>query len=104
MDSLEVLFVKFQKGDMFLLKFILNDWSVKESFKRVKKLELSNNSVRIIKALGKDGSETALKFLDSVAEFVEVIIKLTLFNVHDVVVDLHELFDGFVKLIEDLKN
>jgi hypothetical protein len=41
---------------VLLLKFVLDDGSVKKSFERVKKLELSNDSIAVIEALGQDRS------------------------------------------------
>lgn len=56
LNSLQILLVKFQKCDVLFLKFILNDWSVKETFKGIKKLEFTNDGIAIIKALSKNRS------------------------------------------------
>jgi hypothetical protein len=87
---------------MLLLKFILDNWSVEKTFKGIKELELSGNGVTIVKALSEDGGESSLEFFDSLSEFVEVVIKLSFLDVHDIILHLHELHHGFVELIIDL--
>jgi hypothetical protein len=37
-------------------------------------------------------------------EFEEVIVEFSLFNVHDVIGDSHEIFDGLVEFGENLHN
>ena len=89
---------------MLFLKLILNDRTVKKAFKGVEELELADDGIGVVKALGEDGSETSLKFLDAVAELVEVVIELALLNVHNVIADSHEFFNSFVEFFEDLHN
>jgi len=83
---------------MFLLKLVLDDGSVEESFEGVEQLELSNDGVAVVEALGEDGGESSLEFLDSLSELEEVVVELSLLNIHDVVVDLGKIFHGLVEL------
>jgi hypothetical protein len=101
LHSFQVLLVKLEKGNVLLLKFILNDGSVEEALEGIEKLELTDDGVWIIEALGQDWSKTALELLDSVAELVEIVIELALLNV---IAYLHELVNGLVELVEDLHH
>jgi hypothetical protein len=98
------LLVEFEELNVLLLKFILNDGSVEKSLEGIKKLEFSNDGVAIIETLGEDGSESSLKFLNALSELVEVIIESSLFDVHDVVFNLHEVLNGSSELFVDLDD
>jgi len=89
---------------MFFLKLILNVWSIEKSFERVKQLEFSNDRIAIIKSLSQDRWESSFKLSDSLFEFIEIFLKSSLINVHDVIFDLHELVNGFLKLFMNLIN
>lgn len=89
---------------MLLLELILDDGSVEETIEGVQKLELANDGIAVIETLGENGSKSSLEFLDALAELVEVVIEGSLFNVHDVVGDLHELLDGNIELSVDLDD
>jgi len=89
---------------MLFLKLILNVWSIEKSFERVKQLELSNDRIAIIKSLSQDRWESSFKLSDSLFEFIEIFLKSSLINVHDVIFDLHELVNSFLKLFMNLIN
>ena len=89
---------------MLLFKFILDDWSGKKSFKGIQEFEFSNDGITVIKALGKDRGKSSLKTFDSLSKLVEIIIEHSLFNVHNVVFDLHELIDSNGEFIINLEN
>lgn len=52
--------------------------------------------------MGDDGGEPSLQLLDFSSEFVEIVVELLNFDVHDVVLDFLELVDGLLELHEDL--
>jgi len=79
------LLKEFKKSNLLLLKLILDDWSFKKSIKGIKKLEFSGNSITIIETLCKNRGKSSLKLLNSLSELVEVIIKGSVLNVHDIV-------------------
>jgi hypothetical protein len=54
LHCLQVLFVEFEKSNVLLLKLVLNDGSVEKALEGIEELELSNNGVGVIEALGKD--------------------------------------------------
>jgi hypothetical protein len=54
--------------------------------------------------LGKNRSESSLELLNSVTELKEIIIELALFNIHNVIADVHEFFNSFVELLENLHD
>jgi len=89
---------------MFFLKLILNVWSIEKSFERVKQLEFSNDRIAIIKSLSQDRWESSFKLSDSLFEFIEIFLKSSLINVHDIIFYLHELVNGFLKLFMNLIN
>jgi len=89
---------------MLFLKLILNVWSIEKSFERVKQLEFSNDRIAIIKSLSQDRWESSFKLSDSLFEFIEIFLKSSLINVHDVIFDLHELVNSFLKLFMNLIN
>jgi hypothetical protein len=103
-NCLQILLIEFEELNVLLLKFILDDGSVEKSFEGIKKLEFSNDGVAIIETLGEDGSESSLKFLNALSELVEVIIESSLFDVHDVVFNLHEVLNGSSELFVDLND
>jgi len=70
---------------VLLLELILDDWAVEEALERVEELELSNQSVAVIEALGQGRGESPLELLDSLPELVEVVIETPLGDIHDVV-------------------
>ena len=98
------MFVELKKSDVLLLKLVLDDWSVKKSLEGVKELELTNNGVGVIETLGEDGSESSLELLDSLSEREEVLVEVSLLDVHDVVLDGRELVNSLGELIEDPKD
>ena len=87
---------------MLLFELILDDWTVEKGGERVKKLEFPNDGVAIIEALGQDGGDSPLKLLDSLFELVEVVLELSLFDIHDIVGNGGELGLGISELFEDL--
>jgi len=87
---------------VLLLKLVLNNWSVEQAFKGIKKLEFSDNGVTVIKALSENGCKPSLEFSDSLSEFVEVVVELPFLNIHDVVLYSHELFNSLVEFFKDL--
>lgn len=103
-NCLQVLLVQFQKSDVLLLKLILNVWSVEESFEGIEQLELSDDGVAIVETLSQDGSKSALELLDPLAELVEIILELSPLDVHDVVLDFHEVRNSFLELVKDLED
>ena len=103
-DGLKIVFVELKKSNVLLFKLILDDWSVKKSLEGVKELELTNNGVGVIETLGEDGSESSLELLDSLSELEEVVVEVSLLDVHDVVRDGHEVFNSLGELIEDPKD
>lgn len=84
-NRLKVVLVEFKESNVLLFKLILDDWSVKKSLKGVKELELTNDRVGVIETLGENGSESSLELLDVLSELEEVVIEVSLLNVHDVV-------------------
>ena len=98
------MFVELKKSNVLLFKLILDDWSVKKSLEGVKELELTNDGVGVIETLGQDGSESSLELLDSLSELEEVVVEVSLLDVHDVVRDGHEVFNSLGELIEDPKD
>lgn len=49
MSDLQVILEELEKGNLLALKLVLDDWSVKEALKRVKHLELADDSVTVVK-------------------------------------------------------
>lgn len=86
---------------MFLLKLVLNDRSVQEILERVKKLEFTDDGVAVVKTLCQDGGNSSFELLNSLLEFVEVIIEFSLFNVHNIVSDRGELSLSFLEFFVD---
>lgn len=89
---------------MLLLKLILDDWSVQETLEGVKELELSNDGVRVIETLSKDGSDSSLELLNSLSELVEVIVEFSLLDVHDIIWDTGELLNSLGELSVNLND
>jgi len=89
---------------VLLFQLILNIWSVEETFERVQKLELSDDGVAIIETLGQDGGETSLKLLNLLTELVEVVLELSPLDVHDIILNLHELIDSLLEEVVDLEH
>lgn len=104
LNFLKVDFIKFQKGDLLLLEFVLNNGAVQESFKRVEKLELAFNRIAIIEGLSEHCSQTSFQLFDALTEAIEVVIKLATGNVHDVVLDFLEVVNCLLELLEDDTN
>jgi hypothetical protein len=103
-NCLQILLVKLKELNVFLLKLILDDGSVKKSFEGIEELEFTNDGIAVIETLGEDRSESSLEFLNALSELVEVIIESSLFNVHDIILNLHESFNGRIELLEDLDD
>jgi len=101
LSCLQVILENLKKIDLLALKLILDDGSVQETFEGVEHLELANNGVAVIEGLGEDGSETTFELLHALTEGKEVVIKLTLLDVKDVVLDEHEVLNSFGELVED---
>lgn len=89
---------------MFLLKLILNYWSREKWLKSIQKLEFSGNGVRIIKTLSQDRGNSSFEFLDSLSKFVEIIVELSLLNIHDIIFDFHELILEFLEFFKKSYN
>jgi hypothetical protein len=98
------LLVKLKKNDVLLFKFILNVWPAEETFERIQKLELANDGVTVIETLGQDRGEASLKLFNLLTEFVEVILEFPLLDIHDVILDLHELIDSFLEEVVNLEH
>jgi len=104
LDLFKVLFVHLKEDDVFLLKFILDDWSTEKSIKGVEEFEFSWDGIIVVESLGNDGSKSSFEFFDFVSEFTEIIVELGFVNIHDVVFDHSELFDSCFKFVENLGN
>jgi hypothetical protein len=102
LDALQVLLEEFKEGNMLALDVILNDGAVEEALKGIEQLELANDGVAVVEGLGDNRGETALKLLDGLAEVEEVVIELTVLDVHDVVGDGHELINDKVEFVKNL--
>ena len=98
------MFVELKKSNVLLFELILDDWSVEESLEGVKELELTNDGVGVIETLSEDGSESSLELLDSLSELEEVIVEVPLLDVHDLVLDLAEIFNSLIELTVDCKD
>ena len=77
---------------------------MEKSFKSVQKFEFTNDGITVIKTLGENGGKSSLELLDSLSELVEVIIKLSLLNIHDIICNLAEFFDSYLELLVDLSE
>jgi hypothetical protein len=96
------LLIKLKEDNLFFLKLVLNDWSLKKFIKGIQKLELSNDGITIIETLGQDRSDSSLELLDLLSELIEVIIECSHLDVHDVIFGFTEIVDGSVELTVDL--
>lgn len=60
------------------------------------------NGIAIVEALGNHRGQSTFEFFDFGSEFIEIVIKLFIFNIHDIVVEGLELIHGFLKFHKDL--
>lgn len=104
LSSFEVLLEKLKESDLLALKLILDDGAVKETLKGVEELELANNSVAVVEGLSQHGGEATLQLLDALAEVEEIVVKFASLNVHDVIVDLHEVLNDDFEFVENLSE
>lgn len=89
---------------MPLFKLILNYWPVKKRGKRVKKLEFSYDGVTVIEALSQYGGNSSFELFDSFLEFVNVILELSLLNIHDVIFLFILINESFLSFLEITEN
>ena len=87
---------------MFLLKFILDDRSVQNSFETVQELEFTHDGIIVVKALCNNWGKSSFKFFDFLSENNEVIIELFSVDVHGIVWELSEVLNSFLELFRDL--
>jgi len=104
LGGFEVLLEKLKESDLLALKLILDDGAVKETLKGVEELELANNSVAVVEGLSQHGGETALQLLDALAEVEEIVVEFASLNVHDVIVNLHEVLNDDFEFVENLSE
>ena len=93
-SDLKISLVELQKGNLLLLKLILDNFSGEKTLKAFKELEFSHKGVTVIEGSGEHRGKTSLELLDSLSELEEVIRELLLLNIHDIVVDEHEVLDS----------
>ena len=87
---------------MLAFEFILDDRSVEQAFEGIKQLEFADDGVAVVERLGQHGGKSSLELPDALAEVEEVVIKFSLLDVHDVVLNGHEILNGFAELLVDL--
>jgi hypothetical protein len=100
-NTLQVTLEQLEELNVLLLKLVLDNGSVEELGEGIKQLELANDGVAVIETLSENRCESSLKLLDTKAELVEVVIESSLFNVHDLILDLHEKVNGGLELSVD---
>lgn len=91
---LDIGLEKLQQGLLLLFKLVVDDLSLEEAIEAFQKLEFADKSVTVVERLGKNGGKTSLLLLGALSELEEIVSELLLLNVHDVVVNEHELLDG----------
>jgi hypothetical protein len=102
LNLFEVLFIDIEQHDVLFLEFILDNRTVKETFEGIQQFETAVDGVAVVEALSDHRGQTTFKFLDFGAEFVEIVIELLDFDIHDIVVERLELIHRFLEFLVNL--
>ena len=87
---------------MLFLKFVLDNGPVEDAFKAVQKFELAQDGIIVIKTLSDDWGKSSLEFFYFSSENKEVLVEFLLIDVHGIIRQGSEAFDGFPKLFRNL--
>jgi hypothetical protein len=87
---------------MFLLQLVLDDGPRQQPLETVEQLEPPVQSVVIVETLRDHTRQTPFQLLDLVTELVEIVIKILLVDVHDVVLHLLERLNRPLELNRNL--
>mmetsp|Transcript_27983 Transcript_27983/g.68378 ORF Transcript_27983/g.68378 Transcript_27983/m.68378 type:complete len:337 (+) Transcript_27983:2342-3352(+) len=102
LDCLEVLGIGVEEVGVLLLQVREDNLPLEESLKRVEELEAAEHRRAVVKGLHNDGREAPLELVDVATKGVEVVIKLLVLDVHDIVGGILEDSRGIEELGVDL--